>query len=202
MKAGLWWSLGALLVVACGSATSGETDGGISGNHGRADDGGTPGAAGSDASSSGMTGSGSSGGGDDSGSAEASSSEAGGGDSAGADGSSTGHPDASSCMAPASSTASQPGYLGDWTAGDYPSNFSGGKLPSTISGVTGQMGNDRQYGVHVPMGYSASTPVPAVFCIHGLDQNPAAFLSSTPASPWPTKAGIRRASSSSCRTAT
>ncbi len=46
---------------------------------------------------------------------------------------------------------------------------------------------DRQYGVHVPMGYSASTPVPAVFCIHGLDQNPVMFCLDTGVA-WPTKA--------------
>src|SRR5579864_1953193 len=144
MKAGLWWSLGALLVVACGSAANEGADGG-SGNHSRADDGGISGAAGSDAASSGMTSSGSSGGGDDSGFAGASGSEAGGGDSAGDDGAATGSRDAASCMAAASSTAGQPGYVGDWSAGDYPSNLSGGNY-LTISGVTGQMGNDRQYG--------------------------------------------------------
>jgi polyhydroxybutyrate depolymerase len=186
MNAGFWWFLGALLVVACGSAASDGADGGGSGNHGRVDDGGTLGAPGSDATTGGMTSSGSSGGGDDSSSAEAGSSETGGGDSGGDDGSATGRPDAASCMAVASSTASQPGYLGDWTAGDYPSNFSGGNY-LTISGVTGQMGNDRQYGVHVPTGYSAGTPVPAVFCIHGLDQNPVMFCLDTGVA-WPTKA--------------
>ena len=100
--------------------------------------------------------------------------------------SATGRPDAASCVAAASSTASQPGYVGDWTAGDYPSNLSGGNY-LTISGVTGQMGNDRQYGVHVPMGYSAGTPVPAVFCIHGLDQTAVMFCLDTGVA-WPTKA--------------
>ena len=76
--------------------------------------------------------------------------------------------------------------MGDWSAGDYPSNFSGGNY-LTISGVTGQMGNARQYAVHVPTGYSAATAVPALFCIHGLDQNPVMFCLDTGVA-WPTKA--------------
>jgi polyhydroxybutyrate depolymerase len=188
MKATLGWCLGALLAVACGSAGGEGADGGIPGNHSLADDGGTPGAAGGDAASGGMTaGSDSSVSGDDSGeTAITSSSEAGGADSAGDDGSATGHPDAASCTAPASSTASQPGYVGDWSAGDYPSDFSGGNY-LTISGVAGQMGNARQYAVHVPTGYSAATPVPALFCIHGLAQNPVMFCLDTGVA-WPTKA--------------
>ena len=175
-KAKLPWLLGALLVVACGSASRGVADGGSSGSRSRAADGGTPNAAGSGAASSGS--------GDDSGYAEASGATDV-GNSAGDDGPATGS-DASSCMAGASSTASQPGYMGDWSAGDYPSNFSGGNY-LTISGVTGQMGNARQYGVHVPTGYSAGTPVPALFCIHGLDQNPVMFCLDSGVA-WPTKA--------------
>jgi polyhydroxybutyrate depolymerase len=76
--------------------------------------------------------------------------------------------------------------MGDWSAGDYPSNFSGGNY-LTISGVMGQMGNTRQYAVHVPSGYSKSTPVPALFCIHGLDQNPVMFCLDTGVA-WPAKA--------------
>ncbi len=178
MKARLSWLLGALLVVACGPAPSRAADGGA-GNHSRADDGGTPGAG----SSGGSGGVASSGGGDDSGYAD--SSATGGGDSAG-DGGPSSDEGASSCMAGASSTASQPGYMGDWSAGDYPSNFSGGNY-LTISGVTGQMGNARQYAVHVPTGYSAQAPVPALFCIHGLAQNPVMFCLDTGVA-WPTKA--------------
>ena len=94
--------------------------------------------------------------------------------------------DASSCVASASSTASLSGFVGDWSTGDYPSNFSGGNY-LTISGVTGQMGNARQYAVHVPTGYSKNTPVPALFCIHGLGQTPVLFCLDTGVA-WPTKA--------------
>ncbi len=179
---------GALLVVACGSAPSESAGVGSSGNRGRAsDDGGSIGPAGSDAASAG-TGFASSGGRDDSGSADASSSATGSADSSGSgdDAPATGRPDASPCTAGASSTASQPGYVGDWSAGDYPSNFSGGNY-LTISGVTGQMGNARQYAVHVPTGYSAGTPVPALFCIHGLGQNPVMFCLDSGVA-WPSKA--------------
>jgi polyhydroxybutyrate depolymerase len=168
----------ALFAAACGSATSGGPDGGISGNHRGADDGG--------ALEPGSSGAVSSGGGDDSGFVEGTSDATSGGDSPGDDGSVSAPPDASSCTAGASSTAGQPGYVGDWSAGDYPSNFSGGNY-LTISGVTGQMGNVRQYGVHVPTGYSPGTPVPALFCIHGLDQNPVMFCLDTGVA-WPTKA--------------
>jgi polyhydroxybutyrate depolymerase len=106
--------------------------------------------------------------------------------SAGDDGSASNSGDASSCTASASSTADLSGYMGDWGAGDYPSNFSAGNY-LTISGVTGQMGNARQYAVHVPTGYSKDAPVPALFCIHGLDQNPIMFCLDTGVA-WPTKA--------------
>jgi len=186
MKAKLPWLSGAVVVVACGSAASGPADGGSSGNRSRAD-GGSPGASSSgatdDAASSG--GSATSSGGDDSGSGEASSGATG-GDSAADDGSAAGRSDASSCVGAATSTASLSGYTGDWSAGDYPSNFSGGNY-LTISGVSGQMGNDRQYAVHVPMGYSKNTPVPALFCIHGLAQNPVMFCLDSGVA-WPTKA--------------
>src|SRR5258708_10426951 len=95
-------------------------------------------------------------------------------------------PEGSSCLANAGSTASRPGYVGDWGAGDYPSNFSGGNY-LTISGVTGQMGNTRQYAVHVPTGYSKTTPVPALFCIHGYGQNPVMFCLDARVA-WPAKA--------------
>src|SRR5581483_8186276 len=70
-----------------------------------------------------------------------------GADSASDDGSPGPFSDGPSCTASASSTAGLPGYVGDWTPGDYPSNFSGGNY-LTISGVAGQMGNARQYAVH------------------------------------------------------
>ena len=93
--------------------------------------------------------------------------------------------DGSSCPTLSNSTASQPGYAGDWSPGDYPSNFSGGNY-LTISGVAGQMGNARQYAVHVPMGYDKNTPVPALFCIHGLDQTAVMFCLDTGVA-WPAK---------------
>jgi hypothetical protein len=93
-----------------------------------------------------------------------------------------------SCDVTATSTANQPSYLGDWSAGDYPSDFSDGNY-LTISGVTGQMGNERQYGVHVPSGYSKDKPVPALFCIHGSGQNAAMFCLDTGVS-WPAKAEL------------
>jgi polyhydroxybutyrate depolymerase len=92
----------------------------------------------------------------------------------------------SSCAIGSSTTAGQPGYMGDWVAGDYPSNFSAGNY-LTISGVAGQMGNTRQYAVHVPAGYRKDTPVPALFCLHGLAQNPVMFCLDTGVA-WPTKA--------------
>jgi polyhydroxybutyrate depolymerase len=95
-------------------------------------------------------------------------------------------PDASSSVAATPSTAELPGYLGDWSGGDYPSNFSAGNY-LTISGVVGQKGNARQYGVHVPKGYSRSTPVPALFCLHGLAQNPVMFCLDSGVA-WPAKA--------------
>jgi polyhydroxybutyrate depolymerase len=180
MKAGRLWLLAGSLVVACGSAAGRGVAGNGPGNPDRTDDGGSPGAAGSDAASSGGAV------GDDAASSDEGSGESSGGDSAGDDGSADGHSDASSCGAPATSTATQAGYMGDWTAGDYPSNFSGGNYLS-ITGVTGQMGNTRQYAVHVPMGYDEAAPVPALFCIHGLGQTPVMFCLDDGVA-WPTKA--------------
>jgi polyhydroxybutyrate depolymerase len=91
------------------------------------------------------------------------------------------------CVSPgASSTASASGYLGDWTAGDYPSDFNDAGDYLTISGVTGQMGNPRQYAVHVPTGYDKNTPLPALFCLHGLGQTAALFCLDTGVA-WPDK---------------
>jgi polyhydroxybutyrate depolymerase len=92
----------------------------------------------------------------------------------------------SSCPSSAGTTASQSGYLGDWTAGDYPQDFVDAGTYLTISGVSGQMGNVRQYAVHVPTGYSSDTPVPALFCLHGLGQSASLFCLDTGVA-WPTK---------------
>jgi polyhydroxybutyrate depolymerase len=91
-----------------------------------------------------------------------------------------------SCVPGASDTANQPGYLGDWTPGDYPSGFADAGSYLTISGVQGQMGNAREYAVHVPTGYHNSTPVPALFCIHGLGQTASLFCLD-PGVAWPAK---------------
>lgn len=91
-----------------------------------------------------------------------------------------------SCSVGAKSTANQPGYLGDWMPGDYPPDLGKGNY-LTISGVSGQMGNTRQYGVHVPTGYRSDAPVPALFCIHGLGQTAVMFCLDTGVA-WPAKA--------------
>ena len=103
------------------------------------------------------------------------------------DGSAPPSADGSSCTGSASSTASLAGYLGDWSAGDYPSDFVDAGDYLTITGVMGQMGNTRQYAVHVPAGYSNDTPLPALFCIHGFGQTAASFCLDTGVA-WPTKA--------------
>jgi polyhydroxybutyrate depolymerase len=94
--------------------------------------------------------------------------------------------DAASCTSGPSSTAGQPGYVGDWRAGDYPPDFVDGGSYLTITGVPGQMNNTRQYAVHVPAGYQADTPVPALFCIHGLGQTASLFCLDTGVA-WPDK---------------
>jgi polyhydroxybutyrate depolymerase len=103
-------------------------------------------------------------------------------DSAGGDGSpaSADSPGASaadgspSCSSKAG-TSGDFGWLGDWGPGDYPSGDITAQSYLTISGVTGQQGNDRQYKVHVPPSYSPTTPMPVLFCLHGLFQNAVMF---------------------------
>jgi polyhydroxybutyrate depolymerase len=185
----LWLSLllAALLVAACGSHANTDVNPDASAGHGAGS-----GGAGTDASSggsgSGATGSGSGGSatGSGSGSGDTGDASEASPDSASDDGSPSVSSDASSCTGSPTSTASLSGYAGDWVPGDYPSDFSSGNY-LTISGVAGQMGNTRQYAVHVPTGYSSGTPVPALFCLHGLDQNPVMFCLDTGVA-WPTKA--------------
>jgi polyhydroxybutyrate depolymerase len=172
-----------LIVAACGSSAGVKVSADASAGRG-AGSGGVGGGATSGGTSSDDAASGSGSGG--SGSADDASAETGGPDSAGDDGSASSTSGASSCMASATNTANLSGYMGDWSAGDYPSNFSAGNY-LTISGVTGQMGNTRQYAVHVPTGYSSSTPIPALFCLHGLAQNPVMFCLDAGVA-WPTKA--------------
>ena len=63
---------------------------------------------------------------------------------------------------------------GDWKAGDYPPALTE-QTYLQITGVTGQAGNTREYKVHVPPSYTPDTPMPVVFCIHGLGQNAVMF---------------------------
>jgi polyhydroxybutyrate depolymerase len=191
----LWLSLfpGALLVAACGSHASTDANPDASAGHGAgsgsggAGSGSGSGGAGSGSGSGGAgSGSGSGGAGSGSGAGNADDASEGSSDSASADGSPSASADASTCTGTPTSTASVSGYAGDWVPGDYPSNFSSGNY-LTISGVAGQMGNTRQYAVHVPTGYRSDTPVPALFCLHGLDQNPVMFCLDTGVA-WPTKA--------------
>jgi polyhydroxybutyrate depolymerase len=63
---------------------------------------------------------------------------------------------------------------GDWVAGDYPPDVHA-QTYLDIAGVAGQMGNVRQYKVHVPSSYDAAQPTPLVFCFHGLGQNAVMF---------------------------
>jgi polyhydroxybutyrate depolymerase len=167
----------ALLAVACGSQAGGDVG----------PDASTASHSGSSSSSSSGSGAGSGSGGTSSGAGD----DTGGGDEAGgpdasSDDGSTAGVDGASCVASPTSTATLPDYMGDWSPGDHPSNFSAGNY-LTISGVTGQMGNDRQYAVHVPTGYTKGTAVPALFCIHGLGQTPVMFCLDDGVA-WPTKA--------------
>jgi polyhydroxybutyrate depolymerase len=63
---------------------------------------------------------------------------------------------------------------GDWAAGDYPEGLST-QTYLEIADVPGQMGNVRQFKVHVPPSYDAEKPTPLVFCFHGLMQNAVMF---------------------------
>lgn len=83
------------------------------------------------------------------------------------------------CNAPSEGTSGNVGWLGDWGPGDYPPGDITAQNYLTISGVKGQQGNDRQYKVHVPPGYSPATPMPVLFCLHGLFQNAVMFCLDT-----------------------
>jgi polyhydroxybutyrate depolymerase len=63
---------------------------------------------------------------------------------------------------------------GDWVAGDYPPDLTM-QTYLEIKDLPGQAGNTRQYKVHVPPGYDPHTPMPVVFCIHGLGQDAVMF---------------------------
>lgn len=78
--------------------------------------------------------------------------------------------DAGVSSAGAGSTAARSTGAGDWKAGDYPDALDSGNWIE-ISGVPGQKDNVRQYRVHVPPQYDPNTPMPLLFCIHGLGQD-------------------------------
>lgn len=63
---------------------------------------------------------------------------------------------------------------GDWVAGDYPKDLAA-QTYLELEDVPGQAGHTRQYKVHVPPSYVPTTPMPVVFCIHGLGQNAVMF---------------------------
>jgi polyhydroxybutyrate depolymerase len=105
--------------------------------------------------------------------------DAGAGMDAGADASTP--PDAAaeaSCTTPHSSK-DLPGWVGDWMPGEYPPGDITAQSYLTIDNVPGQQGNSRQYKVHVPPGYDPGTPMPLLFCIHGLGQNAVMFCTDT-----------------------
>ena len=100
----------------------------------------------------------------------------GGADGASGDGATGGGTnEGSGCGSTTGGTGSNLGWLGDWGPGDYPPGDVTAQSYLTISGVKGQMGNDRQYKVHVPPSYSPATPMGVVFCLHGLGQNAVMF---------------------------
>jgi polyhydroxybutyrate depolymerase len=78
-------------------------------------------------------------------------------------------PDAGESAASAEPRGTGPG---DWVAGDYPADT---QTYLEIKDVPGQMGNTREYKVHVPPSYDPHTPMPVVFCIHGLGQDATMF---------------------------
>jgi Esterase PHB depolymerase len=90
------------------------------------------------------------------------------------------------CNASSEGTSGNVGWLGDWGSGDYPPGDITAQNYLTISGVKGQQGNDRQYKVHVPPSYSPATPMPVLFCLHGLFQNAVMFCLDTGVA-WNTK---------------
>ena len=63
---------------------------------------------------------------------------------------------------------------GDWVSGDYPPQLDSDTYLE-LKDLPGQMGNTRQYKVHVPPGYDPQKAWPVVFCIHGLGQSAVMF---------------------------
>ena len=161
--------LGIVLAAACGSQTgapapsplsNGDSSGGNgsgSGSGGSAGGGGALDAASDD--------------GDNSGAVESGNDDGG-----------TGNQDASNmCVQGPRGTSSNSGYLGDWSPGDYPAAEDAGGINSQVylnisQNAGGTLGTiQREYKVHVPPSYNAHTPMPVLFCIHGLGQNAVMF---------------------------
>jgi polyhydroxybutyrate depolymerase len=95
--------------------------------------------------------------------------------------------DAGAC-ATRGGTAGTAGFLGDWQPGTYPPDFESGTGGNylTISGLRNQGGMDRQYAVHVPVGYAKGVPLPALFCLHAFSMNALSFCETMAG--WPAKA--------------
>ncbi len=166
-------ALGILLAAACGSQTASQSPDPFSEGIGGGSSSGGPGTSGG--SSSGDNGGGSAdvtGKGGDDGSDPGS----------GSDGGRGANQDAYDACVPAPhGTSSKSGYLGDWKAGDYPAAEDAGGIHSQVyltiaQNAGGTLGTlQRQYKVHVPPSYTAERPMPVLFCIHGLGQNPVMF---------------------------
>jgi len=96
-------------------------------------------------------------------------------------------PDASACAVRAGSAANA-GFLGDWAPGTYPDDFrsdAAGKY-LTLNDLPNQAGLDREYAVHVPVGYDKGTALPALFCLHAFSMNARSFCDTM--ANWLTKA--------------
>jgi polyhydroxybutyrate depolymerase len=95
--------------------------------------------------------------------------------------------DVSACEA-RTGTADAAGFVGDWTPGTYPEDFTSeanGKY-LTLDGLPNQAGLDREYAVHVPLDYDKGTPLPALFCLHAFSMNARSFC--VDMAGWPAKA--------------
>jgi polyhydroxybutyrate depolymerase len=167
-------TLGLVLATACGSQTDAQapspsSDGTGSGSGSSGVRGGSSGAGGSSGNGGTLD-------------ATASSESNGDAVDSGGDDDGSGNQDASNACVPSpSGTSGNSGYLGDWSAGDYPAAEDAGgiesqvylTIPQNAGGTLGTL--QRQYKVHVPSTYTADRPMPLLFCIHGLGQNAVMF---------------------------
>lgn len=85
-------------------------------------------------------------------------------------------PEAGAGSGPGDAAVAQPTARGtgpgDWEAGDYP---PGPMDPNYLELEVAGHPVPRQYKIHVPPSYRPEVPTPAVFCFHGLAQNPIMF---------------------------